>query len=99
LKTRGIFLIVIVVSGLFCGGCDQPALEDIERRPQQKTVFPGVVWDRARPEEHGFSQTALDSIAELMERNKSNGVLVRNGYLIGEWLFGGEANKKFDTSR
>mgnify|MGYP001193248671 CR=1 FL=1 len=75
-----------------------PQLEkDSSAAVQVQAVFPGKEWQRSAPEEQGFSRAVIDSIGAIMKRNNANGVLIRNGYLVGEWLFGGEADRKFDT--
>ena len=97
LKTLMLF---IIFSGLCYGRIDGITQEDKEgnlQTAQIETVFPDSQWIRAQPEDQGFNQAVIDSIGEIMKINKANGVLIRNGYSIGEWLFGGEADKRFDT--
>ncbi|MFC1545014.1 serine hydrolase domain-containing protein [Gemmatimonadota bacterium] len=63
----------------------------------QQVIYPEDDWLRATPEKQGFTQALIDSLGEIMKKNNANGVLIRNGYILGEWLFGGEAEKKYDT--
>jgi CubicO group peptidase (beta-lactamase class C family) len=60
-------------------------------------VLPDSNWQSCEPGEQGFSRVVIDSIGEIMKMNNANGVLTRNGLLVGEWLFGGESSKKFDS--
>ncbi|MEA1996767.1 MAG: serine hydrolase [Gemmatimonadota bacterium] len=96
------FLIVTFLT-VFSSGCQDidegPKPEKGEKSPvaEAGTIFPDSQWLRAKPEDQGFDQAVIDSIGEIMKKNKANGVLIRNGYLVGEWSFGGEADKKFDT--
>ena len=86
---------------IFCFGCTGAA-DNLEQKAdssatQTQVVYPGDKWLRAAPEEQGFTQAVIDSIGEIMKMNNANGVLIRNGYIVGEWLFGGEAGKQYDT--
>lgn len=59
-------------------------------------VFPGEAWLRADARTSGFDPQTLDAITVAMREAKANGVLIRDGYLIEEWTFGGPADKRFD---
>lgn len=58
-----------------------------EKEHTVKMIFPDREWQRAKPEDFGFTQKALDAIDEKMKQSKANGVLIRNGYLIAEWNY------------
>jgi len=45
-------------------------------------VFPGAVWERKRPAELGFDETAL---ARLIPSYGIGGVIMRHGYLAASW--------------
>lgn len=64
---------------------------------QKKTVFPGEEWAVRKPESMGLNKEALAKIGKLMEKSQSNGVLIKNGYLVAEWNFDGPADKKIEV--
>ena len=76
-------------SGTRASGADAPeALNPV--------VFPGDAWLRADPEAACIDPEMLERITAKMEAAQANGVLVRNGYLIAEWHFGGPPETRFD---
>ena len=52
-------------------------------------LFPGKEWVYSTPEEQGFDSGPLREIDSMMKRAEANGVLIRNGYLVAEWNYGG----------
>ena len=60
-------------------------------------VFPKVDWERAEPEALGFDLDTLGAIDDLMKEARSNGVLIRNGYLVAEWTYGGPIEQMFEV--
>jgi CubicO group peptidase (beta-lactamase class C family) len=69
--------------------------DKVEKSPSKSMVFPGEEWQRGNPEDFGISRQAMDKIDELMKKSQANGVLARNGYLLGEWNYGAAAEKQF----
>lgn len=55
-------------------------------------VFPGKEWLKGDPEDFGISLKAMEDIDELMKKSQANGVLIRNGYLIGQWNYAGPSD-------
>ncbi len=91
-------LVALVIFCMSCGGdIRETARVEDSAGADQSIVLPADRWDECAPESQGFSRAIIDSIGEIMKMNSANGVLTRNGYLVGEWLFGGEADKKFDS--
>jgi len=64
------------------------------RGASDKMVFPGKTWVRGEAEAFGFDKATLDAIGAKMKKAQANGVLVRDGRLIAEWLFSGPPDKK-----
>lgn len=62
-----------------------------------KSVFPEKEWEKTDPEKAGFNMQALAQIDSLMKKAEANGVLIYKGYLIAEWNYGGDANKRFEV--
>lgn len=87
-----------VVASVF-SGCVSKETEQRELAPVAgaDAVFPDEEWVVAKPEDQGFSREVIDSIGAIMQRNNANGVLIRNGFLVGEWLYGGDPDRQFDT--
>ena len=62
---------------------------------KDKMLFPDRDWKRGQPEEQGFDPTPLKEVDRLMRKAEANGVLIRNGYLVAEWNYGGPPDKQF----
>jgi len=62
-----------------------------------KPVFPGNEWIRMTPEKAGLDQQILVQIDSLMKKAEANGTLIRNGYLIAEFNYGGSPDKMFEV--
>lgn len=60
-------------------------------------LFPGKEWVYSTPEEQGFDSGPLREIDSMVKRAEANGVLIRNGYLVAEWNYGGAKTKQFHT--
>lgn len=93
---RGIIALLIICLG--CSGDSRETVEvDDSTEAGAALILPAGQWLDCAPEDQGFSRAVIDSIGEIMKMNNANGVLTRNGYLVAEWLHGGEADKKFDS--
>lgn len=62
-----------------------------------KSIYPEKEWKKKDPEKMGLNLKALEKIDSLMRKANSNGVLIYKGYLVGEWNYGGPANKRFEV--
>ncbi|NLE36925.1 MAG: serine hydrolase [Pirellulaceae bacterium] len=78
------------------GKTEDASAEATPRPTLRPVVFPEREWLRADAKESGFDLEILDRITAKMKEAKANGVLIRDGYLIAEWNFGGPAEKRFD---
>ena len=90
-----VFSLILVFGG--CAGGGKVEQEQPELSSGGEVVFPEAQWLTASPEDEGFTQAVIDLIGATMKRNNANGALIRNGHLVGEWLYGGEADKKYDA--
>jgi CubicO group peptidase (beta-lactamase class C family) len=68
-----------------------------ENYGKRKSIFPGKEWKERTPKNAGVNAEALRGIGQIMERARSNGALIRDGYLVAEWNYGGPENKKFEV--
>jgi CubicO group peptidase (beta-lactamase class C family) len=64
---------------------------------KRKIVFPEKEWKERAPKKAGVNEEALKGIAKIMGRTQSNGVLIRDGYLVAKWNFGGPEDKMFEV--
>ena len=64
---------------------------------KRKVVFPGKEWKERTPKQAGVNEDALKGIGQLLEKAHSNGALVRDGYLVAKWNYGGPEDKKFEV--
>jgi CubicO group peptidase (beta-lactamase class C family) len=64
---------------------------------QKKNIFPKNDWTKIEPAKVNINETTLSNLTELMRSTNSNGVLIRNGYLVAEWNFDGPSDKKIET--
>ncbi len=78
-----------VVLGLFIGTAGLAGADE--------TAFPGDAWERRPPEALGLNVEAVEAMGALMEKARANGVLIRDGYLVAEWTYGGPADERFET--
>lgn len=60
-------------------------------------LFPDKEWIPCTPEKQGFNPAILGKIERVMKKAEANGVLIRNGYLVAEWNYGGPSNTQFHT--
>src|SRR5690606_1304521 len=51
--------------------------------------FPGTEWETRDPESAGVDLAVLEEIGALMRKVNANGLLVKDGYLVAEWTYGG----------
>jgi len=65
--------------------------------PDTGWVFPRKEWVKRDPRDMGINKDALDAIGILMKKARSNGVLIRNGYLVAEWNYHGANDEKVEV--
>jgi len=58
-------------------------------------IFRSEGWPRCAPSEAGFDSSPLDEVDGLMRKAEANGMLIRNGYVVAEWSYGGAQSKAF----
>ena len=100
MNTIRILLIIAMSQIAVFGGCDSGKDMSHGEQPdvtKHKVTYPEDEWLRADPADQGFSQAVIDSIGAIMKKNNANGALIRNGYLVAEWVNDGEADKQFDA--
>src|SRR5688572_27920965 len=78
-------------------GVGQFAYATPKKLVKKRIVFPDKDWDKRLPKKLGINEEALKGIAQILEREQSNGVLIRNGYLVAEWNYGGPEDKMFEV--
>ncbi len=94
---REIFIMVFSML-LFCpaGQVLSDSLK-VVKQEEHMMVFPGKEWDRRKPGDFGIPQDVIDEIGEKMKLARSNGVLVKNGYLVAEWNCAGAPETRFNA--
>jgi CubicO group peptidase (beta-lactamase class C family) len=65
--------------------------------PITKNVFPAREWKKEDPEKLGLNMETLAQIDSLMKQAEANGAIVRNGYLVAEFNYGGPSDKTFEV--
>lgn len=65
--------------------------------PITKSVFPAREWKKEDPAKLGLNMKALAQIDSLMKQAEANGTIVRNGYQVAEFNYGGPSDKTFEV--
>jgi CubicO group peptidase (beta-lactamase class C family) len=60
-------------------------------------VFPGDEWEQSTPQEQGMNHESITQMDDLMKAAQANGVLIRNGYIVAEWNYGGKSYEQFEV--
>lgn len=61
-----------------------------------EAVFPEEQWLVSTPEQQDMNSAAIGQIDSLMQAAQANGVLIRNGFIVGEWNYAGPADTKIE---
>jgi CubicO group peptidase (beta-lactamase class C family) len=59
--------------------------------------YPGKEWKERSPKRAGVNEEALKGIGQIMEKAGANGALIRDGYLVAKWNYGGQEDTKYDV--
>ncbi len=68
---------------------------DAGENPSKRMVFPDGEWMRCAPQEQGLAPGPLEEVDRMMKVAEANGLLLRNGYLVADWNYGGSRTKRF----